>query len=166
LPEHTRPIPEKEGYSMSASIRIEPVTDRNGIVEYVKFPFRLYRGDPNWVPPLIEERRDFFDTKKNPFYEHARFQLFLARREGELVGTIGAVVNDNHNTFHDEKSGAFGFFEAIRRSVLRRRCSRRRKTGCAGGDERDSRAAQLLDQRRGRDVDRGLRRAAHGDDDL
>ena len=98
---------------MSASIRIEPVTDRNGIVEYVKFPFRLYRGDPNWVPPLIEERRDFFDTKKNPFYEHARFQLFLARREGELVGTIGAVVNDNHNAFHDEKSGAFGFFEAI-----------------------------------------------------
>ena len=98
---------------MSANIRIEPVTDRKGIVEYVKFPFRLYRGDPNWVPPLIEERRDFFDTKKNPFYEHARFQLFLARREGELVGTIGAVVNDNHNAFHNEKSGGFGFFEAI-----------------------------------------------------
>jgi GNAT superfamily N-acetyltransferase len=98
---------------MSANIRIEPVTDRNGILEYVKFPFRLYRGDPNWVPPLIEERRDFFDTKKNPFYEHARYQLFLARREGELVGTIGAVVNDNHNAFHNEKSGGFGFFEAI-----------------------------------------------------
>jgi len=98
---------------MNANIRIEPVTGRNGIVEYVKFPFRLYRGDPNWVPPLIEERRDFFDTKKNPFYEHARYQLFLARRDGELVGTIGAVVNDNHNSFHDEKSGAFGFFEAI-----------------------------------------------------
>jgi hypothetical protein len=98
---------------MSTNIRIERVTDRNGIVEYVKFPFRLYRGDPNWVPPLIEERRDFFDTKKNPFYEHARFQLFLARREGELVGTIGAVVNDNHNAFHHEASGGFGFFEAI-----------------------------------------------------
>jgi len=98
---------------VNADIRLEPVTDKKGVLEFVKFPFRLYRGDPNWVPPLIEERRDFFDPGKNPFYEHARFQLFLARRDGELVGTIGAVVNDNHNTFHNEKSGGFGFFEAI-----------------------------------------------------
>jgi GNAT superfamily N-acetyltransferase len=82
-------------------------------MELVKFPFRLYKGDPNWVPPFIEERRDFFDPKKNPFYEHARFQLFLARRDGELVGTIGAVVNDNQNSFHEEKSGGWGFFECV-----------------------------------------------------
>jgi GNAT superfamily N-acetyltransferase len=98
---------------MSDSLRIEPVTSKKGILEYVKFPFKLYRGDPNWVPPLIEERRDFFDPKKNPFYEHARYQLFLARRDGELVGTIGAVVNDNHNAFHDERAGGFGFLETI-----------------------------------------------------
>ena len=67
----------------------------------------------NWVPPFIEERRDFFDPKKNPFFEHARFQLFLARRDGELVGTIGAVVNDNQNSFHEEKSGGWGFFECV-----------------------------------------------------
>ncbi len=103
---------------MSANIRIEPVTDKKGILEYVKFPFKLYRGDPNWVPPLIEERRDFFDPKKNPFYEHARFQLFLARRDGELVGTIGAVVNDNHNATHNERSGAFGFLETINDQVV------------------------------------------------
>ncbi len=52
---------------MSANIRIEPVTDKKGILEYVKYPFRLYHGDPNWVPPLIEERRDFFDPRKTPF---------------------------------------------------------------------------------------------------
>lgn len=98
---------------MHANIRIEPVTDKKGVLEFVKFPFQLYRGDPNWVPPLIEERRDFLDPRKNPFYEHARFQLFLARRDGKLVGTIGAVVNDNHNTFQNEMSGGFGFFEAI-----------------------------------------------------
>jgi hypothetical protein len=79
----------------------------------VKFPFKLYKGDPNWVPPFIEERRDFFDPRKNPFYEHARYQLFLARRGGEVVGTIGAVVNDNHNRFHDEQVGGFGFFESV-----------------------------------------------------
>jgi len=98
---------------MSAGIVIEPVTDARGILTFVKFPFKLYRGDPNWVPPFIEERRDFFDPKKNPFYQHARYQLFLARRGGELVGTIGAVINDNHNAFHNEQVGAFGFFECI-----------------------------------------------------
>jgi GNAT superfamily N-acetyltransferase len=95
------------------SLRIEPVTDKKGVLEFVEFPFTLYRGDPNWVPPLIEERRDFLDPKKNPFFDHARYQLFLARRGGELVGTIGVVADDNHNKFHDERMAAFGFFETI-----------------------------------------------------
>jgi hypothetical protein len=98
---------------MNGQLRIEPVTNKQGVMEFVKFPFKLYRGDPNWVPPLIEERRDFLDPKKNPFFEHSRCQLFLARRGDELVGTIAAAVNDNHNTFHSEKMGSFGFFEAI-----------------------------------------------------
>src|SRR5262245_16273416 len=95
------------------SIQIEPVTDKRGVLELIEFPFKLYRGDRNWVPPLIEERRDFLDPNKNPFFEHARFQLFLARRNGDLVGTIGAVVDDNHNQVHGERMGAFGFFESI-----------------------------------------------------
>jgi len=96
-----------------STITVQPVSDKGGVLEFVRFPFKLYRGDPNWVPPLIEERRDIFDPKKNPLYEHSRFQLFLARRDGELVGTIGAIVNDRHNEVHHELMGAFGFFECI-----------------------------------------------------
>ena len=98
---------------MSGSLAIEQVTDKKGLHEFIEFPFKLYRGDRNWVPPLIEERRDFLDPAKNPFFEHARSQLFLARRGGELVGTVGAVVDDNHNTVHNERMAAFGFFESI-----------------------------------------------------
>lgn len=98
---------------MSVSLAIEQVTDKKRLLEFIEFPFKLYRGDPNWVPPLIEERRDFLDPKKNPFFEHARAQLFLARRDGELVGTIAAAIDENHNQFHDELMGAFGFFETI-----------------------------------------------------
>lgn len=98
---------------MSTTVSVEPVTDAKGILDFVRFPFKLYKGDPNWVPPFIEERRDFFDRAKNPFYEHARYQLFLARRDSEVVGTIGALINDNHNTFHEELTGGFGFFEAV-----------------------------------------------------
>ncbi len=96
-----------------SNITVQPVTDKKGVLDFVRFPFKLYRGDPNWVPPLIEERRDIFNPKKNPLYEHSRFQLYLARRDGELVGTIGAIVNDRHNEVHHELMGAFGFFECI-----------------------------------------------------
>lgn len=98
---------------MSGVIQVESVTDKRGLAEFVKLPFQLYRGDPNWVPPLIEERLGVFDLKKNPFWEHSRYQLFLARRDGELVGTVAAVVNDHHNTIHNEKMGSFGFLETI-----------------------------------------------------
>jgi hypothetical protein len=96
-----------------SNIVIEAVNTHKAMSEYVQFPFKLYRNDPYWVPPLIEERLDFFNPKKNPFYEHARYQLFVARRAGQIVGTIGAVVNDNHNKVHEELAGGWGFFESI-----------------------------------------------------
>ena len=81
------------------------------------FPFWLYRKhlkNEYWVPPLISERQEFFDPQANPFYEHAEVELFLARRQsGQVVGTIAAVVNDNHNAVHEERTGFFGIFEVV-----------------------------------------------------
>lgn len=96
-----------------SSIDIEAVTTRKGMSEYVQFPFKLYRNDPCWVPPLIEERIGYFNTQKNPLWEHARYQLFVARRRGEVIGTVGGVVNDRHNVVHGEMAGGWGFFESI-----------------------------------------------------
>ncbi len=80
---------------------------------FVTFPWRVYRGDPYWVPPLISERMIFFDPQRNPFYQHAEVALFIARRDGEPVGTIAALINHQHNTFHDERVGFFGAFEVL-----------------------------------------------------
>ena len=98
---------------MSSPVIIEQVETKRAMTEFVKFPFALYRNDPNWVPPFIEERLDVFNPKKNPLFEHARCQAFLARRDGKLVGTISAMVNDRHNEVHHELMGSFGFFETI-----------------------------------------------------
>ena len=98
---------------MISPVIIDQVANKRGLTEFVKFPFALYRNDPNWVPPLIEERLAVFDPKKNPLFEHARCQAFLARRDGKLVGTISAMVNDRHNEVHHELMGSFGFFETI-----------------------------------------------------
>jgi len=98
---------------MPQAIQVVPIATKRDILNFVEFPFHLYRDDPNWVPPLIEERTAFVDPAKNPFFEHARIQLFLAQRGAELVGTIAAVVDDNHNAVHNEQMGSFGFFETV-----------------------------------------------------
>lgn len=96
-----------------ATVQVEPVTNKRMLMEFICFPFSLYRDDPAWVPPFVEERRDFLDPQKNPFFEHARAQLFLARRNGELVGTISAAVDDDYNALHGERVGTWGFFECV-----------------------------------------------------
>ena len=80
---------------------------------FIHFPYELYRGDPNWVPPLEMERRDFLDPKKNPWFEFGTAELFLARRDGKVVGRIAGVVDPRYNEFHDTNLGFFGMFESI-----------------------------------------------------
>src|SRR5919206_45163 len=79
---------------------------------FIKYPFTKYRNDPHWVPPLLISERANLDPKKNPFYEHARVELFLAERNGEVVGRIAAIDDDNHNRTHGDNLVFFGFFEA------------------------------------------------------
>ncbi len=94
-------------------VRVRAIQSKKDVDAFIKFPFRLYRGNPYWVPPLISERRNFFDPQKNPFYEHAEVQLFLAERDGEVVGTIAAVINDTHNQAYGERTGFWGIFETV-----------------------------------------------------
>jgi hypothetical protein len=79
---------------------------------FIKFPYRFYQNDKNWVPPLISERRDFFNPAKNPFFQHARVRYFVAFDSDRPVGRVAGIFNRAHNDFHNEKVYFFGFFEA------------------------------------------------------
>lgn len=92
---------------------VTPVRTTRERDEFVRFQIDHYRGDPNFVPPIVAERRDFVDPKKNPFFSHAQAQLFLARRDGQTVGRIAAINDPNYNQFHDTLVGFFGMFEAV-----------------------------------------------------
>src|SRR6266849_5011991 len=81
--------------------------------DFIQFVYSHYRGDPNWVPPLLMERRDFLNPKKNPWFEFGRVELLLARRHGKVVGRIAAVNDPRYNEFHNTKLGFFGMFECI-----------------------------------------------------
>ena len=96
-----------------SSLSIRPVSSRKETEAFIKFAWEIYRDMPAWVPPLLMDRRKLMDKEKNPFYAHAEAEFFLARREGAIVGRIGAVVNHNHNKEHHDKVGFFGFFECI-----------------------------------------------------
>lgn len=90
--------------------RVESAEDR---LEFIHFPWTVYKGDRYWVPPLISERKQFLDPQHNPFFEHAQADFFTARRNGRMVGTIAAFTNNLYNEFQGVNAGWFGFFEVL-----------------------------------------------------
>src|SRR5881227_1374157 len=99
------------GCCVAMAVEIRPVQSSKDLTRFIKLPFRLYKGEPNWVPPLIYERKRHLDRDKNPFFEHAEEEYFLAWRDGRPVGRISAHVDHRLNEVQDNEWGLFGFFE-------------------------------------------------------
>ncbi len=93
------------------SLEIERVETKKQLKEFIKVAWDVYKDDPNWVPWLFFERLEFFDKNKNPFFEHAEADYFIARRDGKAVGSIAGVLNHRHNEVHEENVAHFGIFE-------------------------------------------------------
>jgi GNAT superfamily N-acetyltransferase len=91
---------------------IRAVSGRRDLNAFIDVPFRLRAGDPEWVPPLRFERRQFLDRRKNPWFEHAEAELFLAERDGEPVGRISAHIDHRWDEFQGGNDGMFGFFDS------------------------------------------------------
>jgi GNAT superfamily N-acetyltransferase len=96
-----------------SSIQIAEVSSEREREAFIKFPWRIYRNDPAWVPPLLMERKAFLDRKHHPFYEHGDAALFLARKNGQIVGRIMASDDPNYNSVHQSNVGCFGLFECF-----------------------------------------------------
>ena len=87
-------------------------------LRFVRMLWDIYAGDPKWVPPLEMDRMKLIDEQKNPFYKHADVAWFLAEDNGKVIGRIAAIINHNHNSFHNDKTGFFGFFECINDEIV------------------------------------------------
>ncbi|HPO54732.1 MAG: hypothetical protein RBR95_02015 [Ignavibacteriaceae bacterium] len=96
-----------------SKIEIRRVESGKDLDAFIKYPWEIYKDNNYWVPPLISEKKKILNKKKNPFFEHAEAEYFLAYKDGKLSGTIAAVKNDLHNEYHKDKTGFFGFFECI-----------------------------------------------------
>lgn len=98
---------------MTADAVVRPVAAAADLDRFIAFPYRLHREDPCWVPPLRRDVRALLSRTRNPFFDHAAAEYFLAERHGEVVGRIAAIHNAAHNTFHEDRVGFFGFFDCI-----------------------------------------------------
>ncbi len=94
-------------------MNISIVESKRDLDDFLKLPWQIYKGNQYWIPPLLKDLSETLDTKKNPFWKHARRELYVARDRGKCVGRIAAIVDDNHNSFHEDRIGFFGFFESI-----------------------------------------------------
>lgn len=108
MPPLDLPLPE-----VPSDVTVTPVQSAADRDAFIKFPYALYAGDPNWVPPLEMERRDFLNPRRNPWFQFGKVELFLARRAGKVIGRIAAVNDPNYNAFHETRLGFFGMFECV-----------------------------------------------------
>jgi GNAT superfamily N-acetyltransferase len=97
---------------MSGPVAIERIgRTKKELHRFFDVADRVYSSDPNWVAPIRADLAKVF-ALDNPFFRHAEMQLLLARRGGEDVGRIAAILDRHHNEFHGEKIAFFGYFES------------------------------------------------------
>lgn len=93
-------------------LTLQEVKDRHDLMAFIRFPWKIYQGNPYWVPPLIKDQLQKF-SPESPFRAHAEMILYLAHRGGEIVGRIAGIIDHHYIQFHQEKLGFFGFFESV-----------------------------------------------------
>ncbi len=97
----------------ASDLRVQEVQSKGQLKQFVTFPWQIYRGDRNWVPPLLSRRLAYFDRAKSSFFQEGDAALFLAFRDGRVVGTIAPYINYHVNEYVKRNVGGFGFFETI-----------------------------------------------------
>jgi hypothetical protein len=92
-------------------LQVNPVDDRQKLRQFIRLPWSIYADDAAWVPPLLLERKEHL-SPHNPYFEHARYQSWMAYRDGAAVGRISAQIDELHLDRYQEKEGFFGMIEA------------------------------------------------------
>lgn len=98
---------------MSGPITVTPVENKRDLAAFIQLPVDLYRDHPGYVAPLALERRQTLSAKTNPYFDHAEVQLFLARRDGKVVGRISAQIDQAWAEKYRDFTAHFGFLDAV-----------------------------------------------------
>ena len=97
----------------SSALTVRPIDSKADRKKFVDFAWDVYRDDPAWVPPLKDEVHGLLDPKKNPWFQHAKAQLWLAERGGKVVGRISAQVDQLVQDEMGQGTGQWGMYEVL-----------------------------------------------------
>ena len=94
-------------------ITIQEFTTKKELRTFVKFPFKLYKNNAYWVPPIINEELESFDKTINPVFKHAEARFFIALKNDEIVGRVAAIINFTEINQQKIRKMRFGWFDFI-----------------------------------------------------
>jgi hypothetical protein len=99
------------GSRSKLGLNVQKVLTAGELGKFLSYPGELYRHDPYWVPVLFGDSRDTFDPRKNPFFEHAEIQAFMALDGSTVMGRIAVMLDYRWNEQREEKTAFIGCFE-------------------------------------------------------
>ena len=95
------------------AVEIKKVTSKADLKTFIRFNYHLYKDNPYSVPDLYEDMLDTFNPKKNGAYEFCEAELFLAYRDGEVVGRVACLINHKANRTWNTRNARFGWIDFI-----------------------------------------------------
>lgn len=95
------------------SLEIREVKSARELKAFVKFSLKLYQENPYYVPSLIFDEINTFNPKKNPAFDFCESALFVAVRDGEIVGRVAGIINNDTNKWWDQEHARFGWFDVV-----------------------------------------------------
>ena len=95
------------------NLRVRELQPGRGAQPFIDVLWRVYAGDPTWIPSLRRVMRERLDPARTPFLRYGQARLFLAERDGVPVGRISAHLNPMHDEKWGEQAGFFGFFDCV-----------------------------------------------------
>jgi GNAT superfamily N-acetyltransferase len=101
------------GAAFDREVVIREVQSRRDLGQFVEFPWLIYANDPNWVPPLMVEVKEFLNKRRHPFYRHGCATQFLAFGDNKCAGRILVSDDPRFNAENNANVGCFGMFESI-----------------------------------------------------
>lgn len=94
-------------------VTVREVRNRRDLHAFIRFPFRIYRNNPYWVPPLLLDERNTLRADKNPAFAHCRARLLLAEKDGRLAGRVAAIINDRYVQKWGNRYCRFGWLDFV-----------------------------------------------------
>ncbi len=95
------------------SVVIKEVKSKRDLRRFVQFGIDLYKGNPYYCPPIFSDEMDSFNPKKNPAFDFSEAVVYLAYRDGKIVGRIAGIINHRANEAWKVNKCRFGWFDFI-----------------------------------------------------